>query len=481
MDGMLSAWSDPIVAVATAPGRGAVGIVRISGKGLQAWSRALLGRDLVARMATLTPVCDSNGQLIDQVIALWFPAPHSYTGEDVLELQGHGGTVVMQMLIRRCLETASAMGDNGQAHDPATRMRLARPGEFTERAYLNHKLDLAQAEAVADLIDASSEAAVRSATRSMAGAFSDEVHALTQALIRLRMLVEATLDFPEEEIDFLQQADAMGQLQKLMQTSEALHERSRQGVLLKEGLQLVIVGQPNVGKSALLNALSGKDTAIVTPIPGTTRDALAQTIHIDDVPIHVVDTAGLRDDPAEQIDLVEKIGIQRAWQHLEKADAVLFLHDLSRQDQAVYRQRDDALQTLIQQRMGPQQRCLHVWNKTDLIADTAAPERGDSGIWISAQTGSGLLQLKQEILATVGRQASADQSEYSGRERHLQALKAFQARLSNAQGGLLETPLKLELVAEELRLAQQDMAAITGGITADDLLGEIFSRFCIGK
>jgi tRNA modification GTPase len=481
MDGMLSAWSDPIVAVATAPGRGAVGIVRISGKGLQAWSRALLARDLVARMATLTPVCDSNGQLIDQVIALWFPAPHSYTGEDVLELQGHGGSVVMQMLIRRCLETASAMGGNGHAHDPATRMRLARPGEFTERAYLNHKLDLAQAEAVADLIDASSEASVRSATRSMAGAFSDEVHALTQALIRLRMLVEATLDFPEEEIDFLQQADAMGQLQKLMQTSEALHERSRQGVLLKEGLQLVIVGQPNVGKSALLNALSGKDTAIVTPIPGTTRDALAQTIHIDDVPIHVVDTAGLRDDPAEQIDLVEKIGIQRAWQHLEKADAVLFLHDLSRQDQAVYRQRDDALQTLIQQRMGPQQRCLHVWNKTDLIADTAAPERGDSGIWISAQTGSGLPQLKQEILATVGRQASADQSEYSGRERHLQALKAFQARLSNAQGGLLETPLKLELVAEELRLAQQDMAAITGGITADDLLGEIFSRFCIGK
>ena len=478
---MLSAWSDPIVAVATAPGRGAVGIVRISGKGLQAWGRALLGRDLVARMATLTPVCDRDGQLIDQVIALWFPAPHSYTGEDVLELQGHGGSVVMQMLIRRCLETAAAMGDNGQTHDPMARMRLARPGEFTERAYLNHKLDLAQAEAVADLIDASSEAAVRSATRSMAGAFSDEVHGLTQALIRLRMLVEATLDFPEEEIDFLQQADAMGQLQKLMQTSEKLHERSRQGVLLREGLQLVIVGQPNVGKSALLNALSGKDTAIVTPIPGTTRDALAQTIHIEDVPIHVVDTAGLRDDQAEQIELVEKIGIERAWQHLEKADAVLFLHDLSRQDQAVYRQRDDELQTLIHQRLTSQQRCLHVWNKTDLITDNATPERGDNGTWISAQTGSGLPQLKQEILATVGRQASANQGEYSGRERHLHALKAFQARLCNAQGGLLENPLKLELVAEELRLAQQEMATITGGFTADDLLGEIFSRFCIGK
>ncbi len=478
---MLSAWSDPIVAMATAPGRGAVGIVRISGKGLQTWTRALLGRDLVARMATLTPVCDNNGQLIDQVIALWFPAPHSYTGEDVLELQGHGGAVVMQMLIRRCLEAARARGDNGQAHDPVTRMRLARPGEFTERAYLNHKLDLAQAEAVADLIDASSEAAVRSATRSMAGAFSNEVHALTQSLTRLRMLVEATLDFPEEEIDFLQQADALGQLQKLMQASEKLYERSRQGVLLREGLQLVIVGQPNVGKSALLNALSGKDTAIVTPIPGTTRDALAQTIHIEDVPIHVVDTAGLRDDQTEQIDLVEKIGIERAWQHLEKADAVLFLHDLSRQDEAAYRQRDVQLQTLIQQRLGLQQRCLQVWNKTDLITDASTPDRDDNCILISAQTGAGLPQLKQEILATVGRQASADQGEYSGRERHLQALKAFHARLSNAQGGLLEKPLKLELVAEELRLAQQEMATITGGMTADDLLGEIFSRFCIGK
>ena len=478
---MLTAWSDPIVAMATAPGRGAVGIVRVSGKGLQAWTRALLGRDLVARMATLTPVSDSNGQLVDQVIALWFPAPHSYTGEDVLELQGHGGSVVMQMLMRRCLEAARAMGDNGQEHGSVSRMRLARPGEFTERAYLNHKLDLAQAEAVADLINASSEAAVRSATRSMAGAFSDEVHALAQALTRLRMLVEASLDFPEEEIDFLQQADALGQLQQLMQASERLHERSRQGVLLREGLQLVIVGQPNVGKSALLNALSGKDAAIVTPIPGTTRDALVQTIHIDDVPIHVVDTAGLRDDQADEIDLVEKIGIERAWQHLEKADAVLFLHDLSRQDQVAYRQRDAQLQTLIQQRLGSQQRCLQVWNKTDLISDTSALKQDDLCIWISAQTGAGLPQLKQEILATVGRQASADQGEYSGRERHLLALQACLARLGRAQKGLLEMPLKLELVAEELRLAQLEMAMITGGMTADDLLGEIFSRFCIGK
>jgi tRNA modification GTPase len=474
---MLSAWSDPIVAMATAPGRGAVGIVRISGKGFQRWARVLLGQDLVPRMATLTRVCDGQGQMIDQVIALWFPAPHSYTGEDVLELQGHGGSVVMQMLMRRCLETAHAEAEP----DHAPRMRLARPGEFTERAYLNHKLDLAQAEAVADLIDASSEAAVRSATRSMAGAFSNEVHALTQALTRLRMLVEATLDFPEEEIDFLQQADALGQLQQLMQASETLRERSRQGVLLREGLQLVIVGQPNVGKSALLNALSGKDTAIVTNIAGTTRDALVQTIHIEDVPVHVVDTAGLRDHLADEIDLVEKMGIERAWQHLDKADAVLFLHDLSRQDQDAYRQRDAQLQGVIQQRLSPQQRCLQVWNKADLITQTPAADKADGEIWISAQTGVGLEALKQQILATVGRQASSDQGEYSGRERHLHALQAFHTRLSKAQKCLLEKPLILELVAEELRLAQQEMANITGGITADDLLGEIFSRFCIGK
>ena len=476
---MLSAWADPIVAVATAPGRGAVGIVRISGKGLQPWAQILLGRELVPRMATLTQVSDGAGHLVDEVLALWFPAPHSYTGEDVLELQGHGGAVVMQMLIQRCLETARAMPID--ASGPAPRMRLARPGEFTERAYLNRKLDLAQAEAVADLIDASSEAAVRSANRSMAGAFSKEVHGLTQDLVRLRMLVEATLDFPEEEIDFLQQADAFGQLARLVQGCEQLHERSRQGVLLREGLQLVIVGQPNVGKSSLLNALSGKDTAIVTHIPGTTRDALAQTIHIDDVPIHVVDTAGLRDEQADNIELVEKIGIERAWQHLDKADAVLFLHDLSRQHLAAYQQRDAQLQAQIQQRLNAQQVCLQVWNKTDLVCGAPSTERGAADIRISAQTGEGLAQLKQAILATVGRQASADQGEYSGRERHLQALQACLSRLNHAQKSLLEMPLKLELVAEELRLAQQEMAAITGGITADDLLGEIFSRFCIGK
>lgn len=474
---MLSAWSDPIVAMATAPGRGAVGIVRISGKGLQPWVTHCLGQTPTPRMASLLTVHDASHSPIDQVIALWFPAPHSYTGEDVLELQGHGGMVVMQMLIKHCLESAQAFGSDAQVQ----RMRLARPGEFTERAYLNHKIDLAQAEAVADLIDASSEAAARSATRSMGGAFSKEVHHLGDGLTQLRSLVESTLDFPEEEIDFLQQADAQGQIQALLVQCGALHERSRQGALLRDGMRLVIAGQPNVGKSALLNALSGQDTAIVTDIPGTTRDALTQTIHVDGLPIHVVDTAGLRDHQQEAIDRVEKIGIDRAWQHIDQADAVLFLHDLSRRGEAVYTERDAQIQALIAARMGGQQTCLQVWNKVDVLPNHARVPEHASEIWISAQTGEGMAQLKAALLATVGRQSSGDTGEYSARGRHLQALKTVQAHMAMAQQGLDSQHLQLEVVAEELRLAQLALSGITGEFTADDLLGEIFSRFCIGK
>ena len=474
---MLSAWSDPIVAMATAPGRGAVGIVRISGQGLQAWMAHIVGQALSPRVATLLTVFDQHHEPIDQVIALWFPAPHSYTGEDVLELQGHGGMVVMQMLIKRCLESAQTFGPDVHVR----RMRLARPGEFTERAYLNHKIDLTQAEAVADLIDASSEAAVRSASRSMGGAFSKEVHALLKGLTQLRSLVESTLDFPEEEIDFLQQADAQGQIQNLLLQCHALHERSRQGALLRDGLRLVIAGQPNVGKSALLNALSGQDTAIVTDIPGTTRDALTQTIHADGVPIHVVDTAGLRDGQQEAIDTVEKIGIDRAWQHIDQADAVLFLHDLSRRDVSAYTERDAQIQNHISQRLGAHQVCLQVWNKMDLLPRNTTPPEGKDEIWISAQTGAGLAQLKQALLATVGRQSASDVGEYSARGRHLQALQTVQQHLARSQQGLHSQRLALEVVAEELRLAQQALASITGEFTADDLLGEIFSRFCIGK
>ena len=298
---------DPIAAIATAPGRGAVGIVRVSGGGLQALVLALCGRALTPREATYTGFLDAQGLAIDHGLALYFPAPHSFTGEDVLELQAHGGPVVLQLLLARCLEAAAQPQSNG---DPTlAHLRLALPGEFSERAFLNDKLDLAQAEAIADLIDASTEAAARSASRSLAGAFSHEIHLLRDALIHLRMLVEATLDFPEEEIDFLRKADAQGQLSKLQQSVALVLSKTRQGALLREGIKVVIAGQPNAGKSSLLNALAGAELAIVTAVAGTTRDKVQQTIQIDGVPLHVIDTAGLR----ESDDEVEKIGIERAW------------------------------------------------------------------------------------------------------------------------------------------------------------------------
>jgi tRNA modification GTPase len=295
---MHSRNADPIAAIATAPGRGAVGIVRVSGKHIGPVIEALCGRPLRAREATYLPFRDAAGAAIDHGLALHFPAPHSYTGEDVLELQAHGGPVVLQLLLARCLEAGAALG-----------VRLAQPGEFTQRAFLNDKIDLAQAEAIADLIDASTEAAARSAARSLSGEFSQEIHSLRDGLVHLRMLVEATLDFPEEEIDFLRKADAHGQLSKLQQKLLTVMQRTRQGALLREGIKVVIAGQPNAGKSSLLNALAGAELAIVTPIAGTTRDKVAQTIQIEGVPIHVIDTAGLR----RSDDAIEAIGIERAW------------------------------------------------------------------------------------------------------------------------------------------------------------------------
>jgi tRNA modification GTPase len=351
---MLAASRDPIVAIATASGRGAVGIVRVSGAGLAPFVSALLGRTLKAREATYLPFPDAAGQPIDHGLALWFPGPHSYTGEDVLELQGHGGPVVLQLLLARCLEVA-------RSGEPVCLpgLRPARAGEFTERAFLNDKLDLAQAEAVADLIDASTEAAARSASRSLAGVFSERIHALRDALVNLRMLVEATLDFPEEEIDFLQKADASGQLGRLREGLSGVLNEARQGALLRDGMKVVIAGQPNAGKSSLLNALAGAELAIVTPIAGTTRDVVQQTIQIEGVPLHVVDTAGLRDSP--DVDEVEHIGIQRAWGQIQQADAVLFLHDLSRCDQPAYQAADAAIAADLPAGVS----LLPVWNKLD--------------------------------------------------------------------------------------------------------------------
>jgi tRNA modification GTPase len=473
---MLAAARDPIVAIATAPGRGAVGIVRVSGQGLAVFVQALLGRALRPREATYLPFPDAAGQPIDHGLALWFPGPHSYTGEDVLELQGHGGPVVLQLLLARCLQVAQATDAGGQ---PRLRgLRPARAGEFTERAFLNDKLDLAQAEAVADLIDASTEAAARSASRSLAGVFSERIHALRDALVNLRMLVEATLDFPEEEIDFLQKADASGQLERLRGRLGAVLDEARQGALLRDGLRVVIAGQPNAGKSSLLNALAGAELAIVTPIAGTTRDVVQQTIQIEGVPLHVVDTAGLRE--GADVDEVEQIGIQRAWGQIHKADAVLFLHDLSRCDQAGYQAADAAIAA----GLPPGVTVLQVWNKLDQCSAGAQPlleqarQAGDQVI--SARQGDGLEALRQRLLQLAGWQHAGD-GLFMARERHLQALRRVGEHLELADAHLAARAEHLDLLAEELRLAQQALGEITGEFSADDLLGEIFSRFCIGK
>lgn len=469
---MLARHHDPIVAIATATGRGAVGIVRVSGKGLSRWVVHLLGRNLRPREATYLAFKDSLGVPIDQGLALFFPGPQSFTGEDVLELQAHGGPVVLQLLLARCLEAAAEF-------DPATglvfspTMRIANPGEFSERAFLNDKIDLAQAEAIADLIDASTEAAARSATQSLSGAFSREIHAMRDALIHLRMLVEATLDFPEEDVDFLEKADACGQLARLQQSLHTVMQRATQGVLLREGITVVIAGQPNAGKSSLLNALAGAELAIVTPIAGTTRDKVQQTIQIEGVPIHVVDTAGLR--PSD--DDVEKIGIAKAWEAIEGADAILFLHDLTRVNAIDYIANDADITGAIAQKLSSNVPVIDVWNKADAVPSTTQPP---AGIALSAKTGVGLDQLRHLLLETAGWQAPSGGT-FIARERHVQALRRVDTHLDLAARHLDVQDQALDLMAEELRLGQNALSEITGEFTSDDLLGVIFSRFCIGK
>lgn len=468
---MLARHHDPIVAIATAAGRGAVGIVRISGHNLSGFVQAFFGRVLRPREATYLPFCDNRGMPIDQGLALYFPLPHSFTGEDVLELQAHGGPVVLQLLLARCLEVAQAINAQTQrACLPG--MRIAEPGEFTQRAFLNNKIDLAQAEAIADLIDASTEAAARSATQSLAGVFSSEVHGLRDALIRLRMLVEATLDFPEEEIDFLKQSDAQGQLDALQSGLAGVLQKASQGALLREGITVVIAGQPNAGKSSLLNALAGAELAIVTPVAGTTRDKVQQTIQIEGVPIHVVDTAGLRASD----DLVEVMGIERAWQAIETADAVVFLHDLTRSDAMEYRAADAVIAGVIAEKVSKKIPVIDVWNKSDL-ADGDAPQ---SGVALSAKTGNGLDALRKILLQAAGWQASVG-GVFIARERHLHALRSVDEHLKRAAVHLAEQSQALDLLAEELRLAQHSLGEITGEFSSEDLLGVIFSKFCIGK
>jgi tRNA modification GTPase len=462
---------DPIAAIATAPGRGAVGIVRVSGHGLGPLMTALCGRILKARQASYLSFRAEDGSPIDHGLAIYFAAPHSFTGEDILELQAHGGPVVLQLLLARCLQ-AAAETDATTGQPRLGRLRVAGPGEFTQRAFLNDKIDLAQAEAIADLIDASTEAAARSASRSLAGDFSREIHFLRDALIHLRMLVEATLDFPEEEIDFLRKADADGQLSGLQERLSAVMQHARQGALLREGIKVVIAGQPNAGKSSLLNALAGAELAIVTPIEGTTRDKVQQTIQIEGVPLHIIDTAGLRDSEDE----IEKIGIARAWQEIGDADVVLFLHDLTRCETEKYRRADEAIAGNLIGTLGKRVPVLDVWNKID----AAENRNAKPGLALSAKTGEGLGELRRQLLELAGWQSSQE-GLYIARERHVQALQRVKKHLDAAARHLQAKAQSLDLLAEELRLGQNALNEITGEFTSDDLLGAIFSSFCIGK
>ncbi|MDC8785586.1 tRNA uridine-5-carboxymethylaminomethyl(34) synthesis GTPase MnmE [Roseateles koreensis] len=463
---MLSRHQDPIVAIATAPGRGAVGIVRVSSpQDMTPLVQALCGRTLKPREASYLPFRAEGGDPIDHGLALLFPAPHSYTGEHVLELQAHGGPVVLQLLLARCMALGATL---------KLRLRLAEPGEFTQRAFLNGKLDLAQAEAVSDLIDASTEAAARSASRALAGALSTEVGELRDALIKLRMLVEATLDFPEEEIDFLQQADALGRLARLRERLDAVLARTRQGALLREGIKVVLAGQPNVGKSSLLNALAGAELAIVTPIPGTTRDKVSQTIQIEGVPLHISDTAGLR----EATDEVERIGVARSWDAIEEADVVLFLHDLTRVGLPEYEAEDADIRARLST-VDPA-RIVQVFNKADSTAVPEGQVLPDEALKLSAKTGLGLNELRQSLLQHVGWQ-STPEGLFIARERHVQALGRTREHLALAMAVATQAPPALDLLAEELRLSHDALGEITGTFSADELLGEIFSKFCIGK
>jgi tRNA modification GTPase len=444
-----------------------VGVVRLSGAGLAPLAQALVATPLTPRHAHYGPFLSASGQAIDHGLALFFPAPHSYTGEDVLELQAHGGPVVLQLLLARCLEAGAPW-----------RLRLAEPGEFTERAFLNDKLDLLQAEAVADLIDASTEAAARSAARSLGGVFSTEVNGVAERIVHLRMLVEATLDFPEEEIDFLQRADALGQLARIRAAVDSALARARQGALLRDGLRVVLAGQPNVGKSSLLNALAGAELAIVTPIPGTTRDRVSETVQIEGVPIHLTDTAGLR-GPSEAADEVERIGMSRSWESIHSADAVIFLHDLTRWGQPDYQAAEAAIAERLTS-LAPSQ-LLHVYNKADAAqAMTSPPESDNTCLALSARTGAGLDALRRALLERAGWQPAAEGTVIA-RARHIQALQAAAAHLDRAASQAQQGDRALDLFAEELRLAHLALEALTGRFSADDLLGEIFGRFCIGK
>jgi len=451
--------SDTIVAQATPPGRGGVGILRVSGRAASQIAQEILGKLPKPRYADYLPFRDVDGSTLDQGIALWFPGPNSFTGEDVLELQGHGGPVILDLLLKRIISLDG--------------VRIARPGEFSERAFLNDKLDLAQAEAIADLIDASSEQAARSAVNSLQGAFSNRVHHLVEALTHLRIFVEAAIDFPDEEIDFLSDGKIEAQLNTVIGDLDAVRAEARQGSLLREGMKVVIAGRPNAGKSSLLNALAGREAAIVTDIAGTTRDVLREHIHLDGMPLHIIDTAGLR----EASDEVERIGIERAWNEIEQADLVLFMVDGTTTDATEPAQ----IWPEFMARLPETLPIVVVRNKADITGEKLGMTEvnGHSLIRLSARTGDGVDLLREHLKQVMGFNHNMEGG-FLARRRHLQALELAAEHLIRGKDQLIGARAG-ELLAEELRMSQQALSEITGEFTSDDLLGRIFSSFCIGK
>ena len=448
---------DTIAAIATPPGRGGVGIIRVSGKLAETVAQKILKRSLSVREATYLPFYDHNQTVLDEGIAILFKGPNSFTGEDVLELQGHGGPISLDLLLKEILSLG---------------VRLARPGEFSERAFLNDKLDLAQAEAIADLIESTSEHAARSAVRSLQGEFSQKVHELVEALIHLRIYVEAAIDFPEEEIDFLSDGKVLGDLDNIIGDIKRLQSQAQQGSILREGMTVVIAGKPNAGKSSLLNALAGKDSAIVTDIPGTTRDVLREHIHIDGLPVHIIDTAGLR----ESDDKVEQIGIERAWKEIEQADQIILVADSNEVSEFTPHAIDSAFE-----RFEPfKEKLLIVANKIDVSQlDNQSIDSEYKTIAISAKDGTGIDELKAELKQIVGYQQNTEGA-FLARRRHLDAIERALSFCYLGKEQLVEFNAG-ELLADELRQAQNSLSEITGEFSADDLLGRIFSSFCIGK
>ena len=449
----------PIAAIATAPGRGGIGVIRVSGESLRPFSELLLGKALKARHAHLLPFLDETGKPIDHGLAIFFPSPNSYTGEDVLELHGHGGTAVLQLLLHRCLSVGQSIG-----------LRLAEPGEFSLRAFLNGKMDLVQAEAVSDLINASSEAAARAAVASLSGRFSDEVNRLILEVVHLRTLVEATLDFPEEEIEFIEKYQVSKRLADLRMILHDVIITTKHSSFLQEGLKVVLAGKPNVGKSSLLNAIFGQELAIVTEIAGTTRDRIRETLHIDGVPIQITDTAGLRDTT----DPIERIGIERSWEAIRDCDVVLDVMDASAPCSAIS---TETLPFNLAQKP-----TVAIFNKIDLLnnEEVLTLKNGSEGVFLSAKTGIGIDVLKKRILAIAGRQPG-EVSPWLGRVRHVMSLENAERHLLLAIDHASHDDRVLDLLAEELRLTHNYLGEITGQMTPDELLGNIFSSFCIGK